>query len=85
MSHYYVDSNAGTADGTTNGRYASQQSGAITALGAANYYSSSLAANVCPTPPVSGDIVYLAKTSAEQHTSGSTNVQYIDGVLYLSV
>ncbi|PCI28868.1 hypothetical protein COB55_03210 [Candidatus Wolfebacteria bacterium] len=83
MSFYYVD-DIGTADGTDNGRYASQQTGAMTALGIANYYSSILAANSAPTSPVSGDVVFCSDTHLKLYGI-ATNLGCIDGVWYISV
>lgn len=72
MAFFYVKS-GGTATGNA-GRYASQQSGSFTTLGAANYYPSILAALSASTPPTAGDVICVSNASAYSDATNSLSI-----------
>jgi len=56
---YYIVRDDGTAVGDA-GRYTSQQTGPVAALGTANYYGSRTLAYAATTPPVAGDFILFS-------------------------
>jgi hypothetical protein len=63
MAYYYVKTlvtEIGLADGTDNGRFATQQTGSFAALTTAKFYSNITQAFAAPTPPSSGDFICVS-------------------------
>lgn len=76
MSYLYVKSD-GTADGTTNGVFATQQTGSFATLGAANYYSHYATAI---TRATAGDTICVSYANSD--SSGTTTTGTVPAVSF---